>query len=267
VRQEGGLQHAFPLDVLMVPSSSLTVAADGERLSCDVFSLGETIRFGRLEFIADRFSVLSLSPMGDGSGATIMGSTCGVTPSPLRAMIGDSIKEFHTASDKEGKIDLPSLRRHDTEASTAPATTIPWLETTLTAQAMMTILLWQGVPWHEPPLGEERILTIDYALVRAQGKGEAPTASHEEGLAVAKALNASPLPTADGVDKLYLQPTEIHAVVITQLAECTRWCRFNSTRIPVQVRTTRQRPDETPSTIRMAAPPPIDFSPQASLRQ
>jgi hypothetical protein len=35
----------------MVPSSALAVAADGEYLSCDVFSLGETIHFRILEFI------------------------------------------------------------------------------------------------------------------------------------------------------------------------------------------------------------------------
>jgi hypothetical protein len=35
--RKGDLQCAFPLDVLMVPSSSLTIAAGGERLSCDGF--------------------------------------------------------------------------------------------------------------------------------------------------------------------------------------------------------------------------------------
>jgi hypothetical protein len=42
---KGDLQCAFPLDVLMVPSSVLTIAADVERLSCDGSSLGETINF------------------------------------------------------------------------------------------------------------------------------------------------------------------------------------------------------------------------------
>jgi hypothetical protein len=46
---------------------------------------------------------------------------------------------------------------------------------------------------------------MDYALVRGRGKGEAPTASCEGGQAAAKALNASPLNTTDGVDKLYCQ--------------------------------------------------------------
>jgi hypothetical protein len=36
------LQHAFPLDVPMVPSLVLTIVADGECLSCDVSSLIET---------------------------------------------------------------------------------------------------------------------------------------------------------------------------------------------------------------------------------
>jgi hypothetical protein len=53
--RKGYLQRAFPLDVMMVPSSALTVATDGEHLLCGGFSLGETIHFGSLESIADRF--------------------------------------------------------------------------------------------------------------------------------------------------------------------------------------------------------------------
>jgi hypothetical protein len=113
------LQYVFPLDILMVPSFMLTVAADGECASCNAFSLGETIHFGSLEFITDRFSGLSLSPLGDGSEATVMGSTRSRPPSPLRAMTGNSAEEFHTDSDEEGRTDLSSLRRHGTGASTA----------------------------------------------------------------------------------------------------------------------------------------------------
>jgi hypothetical protein len=46
--RKGDLQCAFPLDILMVPSSALAVIADGERLSCDVFSLREAIVLGVL---------------------------------------------------------------------------------------------------------------------------------------------------------------------------------------------------------------------------
>jgi hypothetical protein len=58
----GDLQGDFPLDVLMVPSSMITIAADGERLTCGGFSLGETIHLGNFELIADYFGSLSLSP-------------------------------------------------------------------------------------------------------------------------------------------------------------------------------------------------------------
>jgi hypothetical protein len=66
---------------------------------------------------------------------------------------------------------------------------------------MMTIPPQQAAPRHEPPLGEERILMKDYAPIQARGKGEAPTASREGGQEAAKALNASPLLSADGVEK------------------------------------------------------------------
>jgi hypothetical protein len=159
------LQRAFPLDVLMVPSSVLIISAYGECPSCDVFSLGKTIHFRSLKFITDCFSGLSLSLMRDGSSAIVMDSTCGGTPSLLWAMTGDSVEEFHIASDGEGRIDLPSSRKHGMGASTAPTTTIPWLDTTPTAQAMMTILPQQTVLQHEPPLKKERILVIDYSPV------------------------------------------------------------------------------------------------------
>jgi hypothetical protein len=39
----------------MVHSSTLTITTDSERLTCGGFSLGETIHFGSLEFIANCF--------------------------------------------------------------------------------------------------------------------------------------------------------------------------------------------------------------------
>jgi hypothetical protein len=62
--------------------------------------------------------------MQDGSGAIVMDSTCGGTPSLLWTMTGDSVEEIHIASDGEGRIDLPSPRKQGMGASTAPTTTI-----------------------------------------------------------------------------------------------------------------------------------------------
>jgi hypothetical protein len=62
--------------------------------------------------------------------------------------------------------------------------------------------------------------------------GVASTASREEshtGVVAARPLKASPPPTADGVDKMYRQLAEIHAIVVVNLAECVRWRWSNPT--------------------------------------
>jgi hypothetical protein len=115
--RNGGLQRAFALDVPMVPSSALVITTDAERLSCGGFSLGETIHFGSLEFIADHFGGLCLSPMGDGSEIDSMGSARGRPPSPRQAMIWDPTEGSSTASDREGRINLPPPKRHGTGLS------------------------------------------------------------------------------------------------------------------------------------------------------
>jgi hypothetical protein len=80
---------------------------------------------------------------------------------------------------------------------------------------------------HEPPT-EERILMMDYASTRAKSEEAlrtTPPPRGRWGLAEAtmdRATVSSPPPTADDVDKLYHEPTEIHAIGAAQLAECAR---------------------------------------------
>jgi hypothetical protein len=103
----------------------LAISTDSERLMCGGLSLGETIRFGSLEFITNCVSGLSLSPRRNDLDATFMGSSRSGPPSPLWAMIGDSTKELHTTLSRERGSGLPSPRRHGVEALPAPATTPP----------------------------------------------------------------------------------------------------------------------------------------------
>jgi hypothetical protein len=64
---------------------------------------------------------------------------------------------------------------------------------------------------------------FDFTSTQAQVEEVAPPASSEGGRAeatTAKSLSASPQLTADGLDKMYRQLAEIHAITATQLAEC-----------------------------------------------
>jgi hypothetical protein len=95
----------------MVPSSAIAIGGDGEHLTCDGFSLGETVHLGNFEFIADYFGGLSLSHRRGDEGTTFMGSTRSGASTPWRAMIEDSAEGFLTASSGEGSFGLPSSRR------------------------------------------------------------------------------------------------------------------------------------------------------------
>jgi hypothetical protein len=104
---------------------------------------------------------------------------------------------------------------------------------------------------------------VGFASTQAQAEEVAPPANHERGQAeatAAKLLSASPPLTTDGVDKMYRQLAEIHAITATQLAECAHLHLSDSTPRSVQVGTGQPRPVVTPSTIRLAPSPPIDFS-------
>jgi hypothetical protein len=131
----------------MVSSSSIIIATDGERLTCGGFSLGETVRLGSFEFIADYFCGLSLSARRGDTCAALMGPTHSEASTLWRTMVEDSTEEFLMVPSGEGIFGLPSPKWHDTGASLAPVTTTPWKENAPTAKAMMTVTPRMVAPW------------------------------------------------------------------------------------------------------------------------
>jgi hypothetical protein len=136
--------------ILIVPSLVFITTTDAERSPCEGFHLGETIRFRSLEFIANRFGGLSLSPpLGDSSGAIVMGPTRGEPPLLQRTMMGGPIEGPPMTPNGEGRTDIPFLERSGAEVSPTSTTTIPRSENPLADQAMMTIPPWQETPWSD----------------------------------------------------------------------------------------------------------------------
>jgi hypothetical protein len=111
----------------MDPSSTVTVATDGEHLTCGGVSLGDTVLLNNFKFIANYFSGLSLSPRRANDGAALMGSTRSGASTPQRATIEDSTEEFLTTSGGEGSFD-PLLTEGTTQGlcSLPPQRRLRW---------------------------------------------------------------------------------------------------------------------------------------------
>jgi hypothetical protein len=122
----------------MVHSSMLIITTDGEHLTCNGFSLGETIRFGGLDFITDCFSSLSLSPKGNNSCVIFIRMARSGSPS-LRSILEDSTNEFYTASSREGSSGFPISQRHSLGTPPAPIETTPWPKDAQTPQTMAIV--------------------------------------------------------------------------------------------------------------------------------
>jgi hypothetical protein len=117
----------------------------------------------------------------------------------------------------------------------------------------------------EPTLMAERILMVDFASTQDQAKEVAPPASRkgeQANAAAAKPLSTSPPLTTDGMDKMYLQLVEIHAIAAMQLAECAHWHRFDSTPSLVQAGTGQLRPITMPAATRLAPSPQLISHPR-----
>jgi hypothetical protein len=78
-------------------------------------------------------------------------------------------------------------------------------------------------PRHKLMLEAEGILMVDFTSTQAWAKAVAPFTSREGGkteATMAEPLNTSSPPTLDGVDMLFHQLVEIHAIATAQLTEC-----------------------------------------------
>jgi hypothetical protein len=187
------LHHAFPLDVPMVSSSSIAIAANGERLTCGGFSLGEIVRLGNFEFITDYIGSLSLSPRRGDAGAAFMGSTHSEASTTWRAIIVDSTKEFLMAPREVGSFGLPSTRRRSMGASLAPITTTTQMENAPAAKAMMTFPCgW----WHRgrKPASLSRDVTLITGGNRCKPMLSSPLPSKRQRHDEASSLASKPLP-------------------------------------------------------------------------
>jgi hypothetical protein len=114
----------------------------------------------------------------------------------------------------------------------------------------------------------ERILMVDFASTQAQAKEVAPSANREGDqteATVAKPPSTSPPLTTNGVDKMYHQLAEVHAIAATQLADCAHRHRSDPTSTSVRVGIGWQKPATIPSALRLALSPPTDFSSRAML--
>jgi hypothetical protein len=128
-RYVGGFVACFPLNISMVYSPKPTIITDGNNLIHVKFARGETISFGGMEFITDRFDNLSFSPEGNASGAIVVGMVHSGSPS-LHAILKESTSEDDLASRDEGISGFPISQGCNVVSPIVPITTTPLSEGT-----------------------------------------------------------------------------------------------------------------------------------------
>jgi hypothetical protein len=92
----------------MIYLPKLTFIANGNNPIGIGLSLGETIYFGSLKFITDRFSNLSLFSKGNDSGTIFIGMVYNGSPS-LQTILEEASDEGDAASGGGGALDSPAF--------------------------------------------------------------------------------------------------------------------------------------------------------------
>jgi hypothetical protein len=108
----------------MVHSPKLAIVTDGKYQTNISFTLGKTIHFGSLEFIADHLYNMSLSPEGNDSGVVFVGMTHSGSPS-LHTILEDSVDEVDITSSGGRSFDFPIFQKCNMVTPTVPITTKP----------------------------------------------------------------------------------------------------------------------------------------------
>jgi hypothetical protein len=132
------LQRDSPLHVPMVPSPKLSFIANDNNPTGVGLAQGNTIDFGGLEFIADRFGHLSLSPSGEGLRCHVhRNGPQWVTFSmyPSRGVLWQGRRHLWC----RGRMASPEPRGCNVVTSTDPIITIPVLEGTPALQTIPTV--------------------------------------------------------------------------------------------------------------------------------
>jgi hypothetical protein len=140
----------FPLNVLMVYSLKLAFVANDNNLTSVGLIPGETICFGSLEFIADHFDNLSFSPEMNDSGVVFVGMVQNRSPF-VHTILEKSSNEGDTALVEGGSSGFPDPRGCNVVTPTAPITTKPPPENTMTLVTIPTVQLWTTAP--QPDIG------------------------------------------------------------------------------------------------------------------
>jgi hypothetical protein len=102
--RKGGLQRAFPQDVLMATSPKLSFIANCSNPIGIGLTPGETIHFGSLDFTANCLGRLSLSPKERDSDTIFIGMVHSGSPS-LLTTLEDSYNEDGATSSTGGDLD------------------------------------------------------------------------------------------------------------------------------------------------------------------